>query len=122
MDISILQTILSDKSLLVMLMTPGMVVTLIFMLIIYKLINKFTPELTNALHETRKAVIEASEQTKLIRELLSIISQKVDVIENNIIDNTKRLDAIELTLKRLNDDIMEMRIKNSINKDNNNDK
>ena len=54
--------------------------------------------------------------------MLSIISQKVDIIENNIIDNTKRLDAIELTLKRLNDDIMEMRIKNSINKDNNNDK
>ena len=118
METSILHAILSDKSLLAMMMSPGMVVTLIFMFIIYRT----APALTTAFHETTRAVNESSEQTKLIRELLSIISQKVDIIENNIIDNTKRLDAIELTLKRLNDDIMEMRIKNSINKDNNNDK
>ena len=55
METSILHAILSDKSLLAMMMSPGMVVTLIFMFIIYRT----APALTKAFHETTRAVNES---------------------------------------------------------------
>lgn len=49
-----------------------------------------------------------------MRETLSNMSQRVDESEENAVTITKRLDAIEMTLKKINEDITEIRIENKI--------
>ena len=53
-------------------------------------------------------------EVKLMRETLSNMSQRVDESEENAVTITKRLDAIEMTLKKINEDITEIRIENKI--------
>lgn len=64
-------------------------------------------------------VTEIAEQTKLMRELLAEMSRKTDIIENNSLGNAKRLDAIEITLKKISEELTELKIINKVQKGSN---
>lgn len=91
MEISMLQTILSDKSLFAMIMAPGMIFTLILMFVIYKSIKFFG-----------KRYLDIQE-----RQALSVeeIVKSITGLEYYLRDAKQREDAVELTLKKMNEDI-----------------
>lgn len=84
-------------------------VTVLILVGLYRLAHQFIPQLVGALKETK-------EQTLILAKMLERMSDKVEKIEDVSEDNTKRLDAIELTLKKVSDELTELKIMNNFNK------
>lgn len=86
MDISMLQTILSDKSLFIMILAPGMIFALTLMFVISKSIKFFG-----------KRYLDIQE-----RQAVSVeeIVKSVTALEYYLKDAKQREDAVELTLKK----------------------
>lgn len=95
-------------------------VTVLILIGIYRLAHQFIPQLVNAITETKNAIKETREQTLILAKMLERMSDKVEKIEDVSEDNTKRLDAIELTLKKVSDELTELKIINNVHKGSNN--
>ncbi len=78
-------------------------VAILILVGLYRLIHRFLPQLISAIQES-------NEQTKLMREMLNNTHIKINAIEDMTEDNSKRLDAIEMTLKKVSEELTEIRI------------
>lgn len=94
--------------------------TVLILVGLYRLAHQFIPQLINAITETKNAITETREQTLILAKMLERMSDKVEKIEDVSEDNTKRLDAIELTLKKVSDELTELKIINNVYKGSNN--
>ena len=87
--------------------------TILIIFGIYKLGHQYIPQLISAIKELK-------EQTLIFAKMLERMSDKIERIEDVTEDNVKRLEAIELTLKKVSDELTELKIINNVYKGNNN--
>lgn len=97
MDVNVLNTILSDKSLLVMMLAPGMLFTGLLMFVLFKVL-KIVGQKYLDMQERQVAAFE---------ELV----KSVTALEHYLRDAKMREDAIEMTLKKISEDISYIKVR-----------
>lgn len=97
----------SPNTLEILLRASGPLFGLLVLIGVFLIAHKYIPQMISSFNGLTSEV-------KLMRETLSNMSQRVDESEENAVTITKRLDAIEMTLKKINEDITEIRIENKI--------
>ena len=97
----------SPNTIEILLRASGPLFGLLVLIGVFLIAHKYIPQLISPFNGLTSEV-------KLMRETLSNMSQRVDESEENAVTITKRLDAIEMTLKKINEDITEIRIENKI--------
>ena len=92
----------SPNTIEILLRASGPLFGLLVLIGVFLIAHKYIPQLISSFNGLTSEV-------KLMRETLSNMSQRVDESEENAVTITKRLDAIEMTLKKINEDITEIR-------------
>lgn len=87
--------------------------TVLIIVGIYKLGHQYIPQLISAIKELK-------EQTLIFAKMLERMSDKIEKIKDVTDDNVKRLEAIELTLRKVSDELTELKIINNVYKGSNN--
>lgn len=103
MDVGLINTILSDKSLLVMMLAPGMLFTGLLMLVLYKVLKIVG----------QKYLDMQERQVSAFEELV----KSVTALEHYLREAKQREDAVEMTLKKISEDISYIKIRLEDNKD-----
>lgn len=110
MEAEIVNAVVSSPTVLALL-TEAFVplVTILILVGLYRIVHRFLPQMISVINESK-------EQTRLMREMLNNTHIKINAIEDMTEDNSKRLDAIEMTLKKVSEELTEIRIANTLNK------
>lgn len=97
MDVNVLNTILSDKSLLVMMLAPGMLFTGLLMFVLFKVLKIVG----------QKYLDMQERQVSAFEELV----KSVAALEHYLRDAKMREDAVEMTLKKISEDISYIKVR-----------
>lgn len=97
----------SPNTIEILLRASGPLFGLLVLIGVFYIAHKYIPQMISSFNNL-------SSEVKLMREALTAISGRIDDTEESTTNITKRLDAIEMTLKKINEDITEIRIKNRV--------
>lgn len=97
----------SPNTIEILLRASGPLFGLLVLIGVFLIAHKYIPQMISSFNNL-------SSEVKLMREALTAISRRIDDTEESTTNITKRLDAIEMTLKKINEDITEIRIENRV--------
>lgn len=115
MDSEIINSVInSPNTIEILLRATGPLFGLLILIGVFYIAHKYIPQMISSFNGLMNEFNGLTSEVKLMRETLSNMSQRVEESEENAVTITKRLDAIEMTLKKINEDITEIRIENKI--------
>lgn len=115
MEAEVINTVVnSPNTIEILLRASGPLFGLLVLIGVFLTAHKYIPQMISSFNGLMNEFNGLTSEVKLMRETLSNMSQRVEESEENAVTITKRLDAIEMTLKKINEDITEIRIENKI--------
>ncbi len=95
----------SPNTIDILLRASGPLFGLLVLLGVFFTAHKYMPQVISSFNNL-------SSEVRLMREAIITMGRRVDDTEESAENITKRLDAIEMTLKKINEDITEIRMEN----------
>lgn len=108
MEAEIMNTVVnSPHTMDILLKASGPLFGLLVLIGFFYMMHKYIPQIIGEFKGL-------SSEVRLMREALTAMGHRVDDTEESAANITQRLDAIEMTLKKINEDITEIRIENRL--------